>query len=230
MAPSFQRARSPEHKQQRREAILRAARSLAEKRGVRAVGLSDVARDVGLAKSNVLRYFETREEIFLHLTVAAWREWADELARQLAKGADAPAVAAILARTLEERPLFCDLLAHTPSNLEHNVSLAAVRSYKRAVLPIVDEVAGLCAETLPELEGDGFEPVAMVTTLAPQLWQIANPPAVLAELYTTDPEFAGACPPFEPTLRAMTARFLAGYSSPGEGPELGRQHGSASAR
>ena len=63
----FVRARRPEHKQQRREAILAAARALALERGVRAVTLGDLADSVGLAKSNVVRYFGTREEIFVDL-------------------------------------------------------------------------------------------------------------------------------------------------------------------
>ncbi|HEU4330550.1 MAG TPA: helix-turn-helix domain-containing protein, partial [Lapillicoccus sp.] len=67
MTNEFMRARRPEHKQQRREAILDAARDLALRRGVRAITLGDLAEAVGLAKSNVVRYFGTREEIFVEL-------------------------------------------------------------------------------------------------------------------------------------------------------------------
>jgi len=42
-APPFVRARRPEHKQQRREAILEAARDLALRRGVRTITLGDLA-------------------------------------------------------------------------------------------------------------------------------------------------------------------------------------------
>ncbi|MDX6524592.1 MAG: hypothetical protein QOI43_103, partial [Gaiellales bacterium] len=62
--PAYQRARSAEHKEERREAILAAARELAAERSVREVSLGDIARRVGLAKSNVLRYYETREEVY----------------------------------------------------------------------------------------------------------------------------------------------------------------------
>lgn len=44
----------------------------------------------------------------------------------------------MLAQTLVQRPLFCDLLAHILLKLERNVSLNAVRAFKiRAIDDIV---------------------------------------------------------------------------------------------
>lgn len=68
-SPSFRRARSPEHKAQRQQQILDAARRLGLAKGVRHVSLGDLGGAVGLTKSNVLRYFETRETIYLQLSV-----------------------------------------------------------------------------------------------------------------------------------------------------------------
>ena len=65
---AFLRARSPEAKAAREQAILEAARALGRERGTRAVTLTDIADAVGMHKSAMLRYFETREEIFLRLT------------------------------------------------------------------------------------------------------------------------------------------------------------------
>src|ERR1700733_15534076 len=72
---TYQRARRPEQKTERRDAILAAAHELALRDGVRAVSLADIAARVGIHKSALLRYFETREQIFLELTARAWREW-----------------------------------------------------------------------------------------------------------------------------------------------------------
>src|ERR1700749_3228014 len=80
---SCQRARRPEQKEQRREAILAAAADLARRDGVRAVSLSEIARAVGIHKSALLRYFETREQIFLELTAREWREWEAEVTAEL---------------------------------------------------------------------------------------------------------------------------------------------------
>ena len=58
---AFQRARSTEAKRQREEAILAAATRLGAERGIRQVTLTDIADAVGMHKSAMLRYFETRE-------------------------------------------------------------------------------------------------------------------------------------------------------------------------
>src|ERR1700721_2116245 len=174
-AETYQRARRPEQKLERRDAILGAARELALRDGVRTVSLGDIAARVGIHKSALLRYFETREQIFLELTAEAWRDWTTALHAGLdaatpeagapaaqapaaqaraaqARAAQAPAsqargsaalVADVFARSFGDRPLLCDLIAHTPLNLERNVSPEAVRRYKVTSLASVDEAAAI---------------------------------------------------------------------------------------
>ena len=146
VASSFQRARRPEHKHQRRVAILEAARQLACERGVQAVTLGDIAARASMAKSNVLRYFETREEVYLQLTLAAFAEWNSLVAEQLASAAMTPVqVADVLADTLAARPLLCDLFARVSSTLEHNVSPQLVREFKLKMLEHTEQLAELIA-------------------------------------------------------------------------------------
>ena len=57
----------------------------------------------------------------------------------------------MVARSFGDRPLFCDLLAHTPLNLERNVSPEAVRGYKLISLGAVGEAAGVVSRALPDL-------------------------------------------------------------------------------
>ena len=47
------------------------------------MSLADIADLVGIHKSALLRYFETREQIFLELTAQAWRDWARALHAEL---------------------------------------------------------------------------------------------------------------------------------------------------
>ncbi|MFF1593383.1 TetR/AcrR family transcriptional regulator, partial [Streptomyces sp. NPDC058286] len=88
--PAFQRARSAEAKQAREGAILDAARTLGRGRGIRDVTLTDIATEVGMHKSALLRYFETREQIFLELTAEGWREWSASLRANLAAKTTGP--------------------------------------------------------------------------------------------------------------------------------------------
>lgn len=224
MEPAFLRARRPEHKQQRRETILAAARSLGERHRVRNVSLGDIAAEVGLAKSNVLRYFETREEVYLYLTAEGWREWVQAVHAGLDEGPATPAeVAECLARTLSERPLFCDLLGQAPANLEHNVSPEGVREFKLVALECVDDLARLIAAVLPGCGiTAGREIVAGVALLGAGLWPIANPPAALAVLYKTDPALAAACVEFVPTLQRLVRVVTEGICGPGRPKTKGR--------
>src|ERR1700689_5058312 len=79
----FQRARSTAAKRQREDAILDAARTLGVERGIRQITLTEIADAVGMHKSALLRYFETREQIFLRLTADGWREWSAAVRAEL---------------------------------------------------------------------------------------------------------------------------------------------------
>jgi AcrR family transcriptional regulator len=229
MTETYQRARRPEQKLERRDAILAAAGELALRDGVRAVSLADIAARVGIHKSALLRYFETREQIFLELTAQQWQEWTAGLHTALdpavpgnaagdsagpgpAVGADAATlVASVFAESFGSRPLLCDLIAHTPLNLERNVSAEAVRRYKLTSLGAVHEAAALVQRVLPALSlAECGEFVAALASLAGALWQIANPVPVLIELYASDPALAGACVELTPRLRRAGEILLAG--------------------
>src|SRR5580700_2550058 len=158
--PDFQRARSAEAKQLRESAILEAARSLGAERGIRQVTLTDIAEAVRMHKSALLRYFETREEIFLRLTAEAWQEWSGALRAELGMLANPTpvAVATVFAGTLSARGAFCDLLAQAPLNLERNVSVEAVRAFKLVTHTELDAIVIVVRRLLPPLsESDGVD-------------------------------------------------------------------------
>jgi AcrR family transcriptional regulator len=215
---TFQRARSPEHKAQRREAILAAAARLARRDGVRGITLGDIATEVGIHKSALLRYFETREQIFLELTARSWREWAGATAEAL--GAIAPgegeAVAAVLADGFVSRPLLCDLIPHTALTLERHVSLEAVRAYKHTSLGAVGAVAEAASPALPSLGvGRCRELISTVALLAGGMYQISTPPPPLAELYATEPELGHALLDLRGRLERSALITIRGLESAG---------------
>jgi hypothetical protein len=120
-------------------------------------------------------------------------------------------VAGVFAASFGRRPLLCDLIAHTPLNLERNVSAEAVRRYKLTSLGAVHEAAALVQRVLPALTlAECGEFVAALASLAGALWQIANPVPVLIELYASDPALAGACVDLTPRLRRAGEILLAG--------------------
>ena len=216
--PEVQRARSAEAKLQREQAILDAAARLGTERGIRTVTLTDIAQAVGLHKSAMLRYFETREQIFLKLTAAGWQEWSAALRQELGRlppGAQPETVAKAFADTLVARPMFCDLLAQAPLNLERNVSLDSVRSFKLVTL---EEVAAISAELqrlLGPTELQAVDVIATATSLAGALWQMATPGPGIQELYRSDPRLAHAVVEVSPRLIRILTALLTSLSGAG---------------
>ncbi|WP_261567341.1 TetR family transcriptional regulator [Frankia gtarii] len=226
----FQRARSPEAKRVREAAILDAARRLGRQHGIRQVTLTDIAAAVGMHKSAMLRYFETREEIFLRITAESWREWVPVLCEKLraieqsdadaALDAAPDAVAAVFASTLAAREVFCDLLAQAPMNLERNVSVDKVREFKFATRGALAEIVPAVRGALPGLsEGSVVDLVAAATALAGTFWQIATPSPEIAALYRSDPRLAHAILDVEPRLARILGAMLRGMQAPGVGAQ-----------
>ncbi|MEU1377382.1 TetR family transcriptional regulator [Streptomyces triculaminicus] len=224
------RARSPEAKRAREATILDAAAHLATTNGIRSVTLTDIAAAVGMHKSAMLRYFETREEIFLRLAATGWVEWSRAVREQLTSlgtgdedSADAVngagqeprpnEVAGLLAESLVARPLFCDLLAHTPMNLERNVSLESVRSFKVTALAEVAAVSEALRQVAALSPAQAGNVVATATAMAGALWQMAAPGTELRRLYESDPDLAHAVVDVVPRLTDILSAMLRGYSA-----------------
>jgi AcrR family transcriptional regulator len=207
----FLRARRPEQKQQRYAAILDAARELALRDGVGAVSLAGIAAEVGMHKSALLKYFETREEIFLRLAEVEWQEWAAGVVVGLSTaGPDAGEVAEVLARSTADRPLFCQLLLHSPLTLERNVSLGVVRAFKQVVNGSLHEVLPALQRALPELDADAcFDLFAMSGIMAAGLWQAAHPSPQAAAVHAEDPRGASYAD-FGATLARFVRTYLTG--------------------
>jgi AcrR family transcriptional regulator len=207
----FLRARRPEQKQQRYAAILDAARELALRDGVGSISLADIAAEVGMHKSALLKYFETREEIFLRLAETEFGEWAaGALAALSTAGPEPREVADVLANSVADRPLFCQLLLYTPLTLERNVSLDAVRTYKLAIKATMQEVLPALQRALPALDADAcFELFMMAGVVAAGLWQAAHPSPQVVALHAEDPE-AASYPDFRASLVRFVRTYLAG--------------------
>jgi AcrR family transcriptional regulator len=213
----FQRARSPQQKAVRHAAILDAAARLAAAKGVRAVSLGDIATEVGLTKSNVLRYFETREDIYLQLTAAGYRDWADRVTLGLdgIRAVGPVEVGTVLAEGLAADPLFCDLVSEGAGALEHNVSPDAVRSFKRTLFEAVDDLTDVVATRSEHLTLEQAGEVLTATIiLTAGLWPWCNPPPVLAELYRTDPDVVRTRMEFVPRLRRLIEVVVRGLIPP----------------
>src|SRR5918999_3647019 len=112
MATTFQRARSDEQRALRSQAILDTAAAMLQEMPVADVSLNELSRRVGLAKSNVLRYFDSRDAVLLGLLARSVRDWLAHLEAELGSAIPRRAgvnrrseqLARAIATSLAERP------------------------------------------------------------------------------------------------------------------------------
>jgi AcrR family transcriptional regulator len=211
----FQRARSAEAKQERETAILAAAARLGAERGIRQITLTDLAAAVDMHKSALLRYFETREQIFLRLTATDWQEWSAALldrTRDLSPRRRTTDIPEAFAETLTARPLFCDLLAQAPLNLERNVSPEQVRAFKLVTHAQVEAIVAELRRLRPELRDiEAVDVIATATSMAGALWQMATPAPEVRELYRSDPKLSLAVFDVTERLTRILTALIDGY-------------------
>lgn len=121
----------------------------------------------------------------------------------------------MITKTLTDRPLFCDLLAHTPLNLERHVSLEAVRRCKLTTLDRVDVIADLLDRALPGLGPDGgHKAVGAINAFAAAFWQISHLGEVLAHLYAETPEIGHSVLDFAGQAEEFLTAVLKGLLTP----------------
>ncbi|WP_216899988.1 TetR/AcrR family transcriptional regulator [Nocardia alni] len=197
----FIRARSPENREVRRQSILDAAERLLGRTQIADVTLRDIGGEAGIATSNVLRYFENREAVFLELFNRVYGAWLDTLSGELTpvtlESAPDPATPArafadAYAASLAARPVLCELASVLASVLERTVSVETVRGFKRRALADNDRLAAIIHTCLPALPHSAAKELASATImLLAGLWPLAHPgPTVVAAI--EDPDLLAA--------------------------------------
>ena len=182
----------------RRRAILDTAAAMLAEMPVADVTLNELSRRVGLAKSNVLRYFESREAVLLDLLGSQWQEWL-------------AALAGALAASLNSRPVLCDLVSAQAAVLERNVSPQVAAAHKRATIAGLTDLGELLRGHLGELsepDATRLAAAALVTTGA--LWPQCQPSPAMRAAYEADPALAALRLDFAPALREFLEVFISG--------------------
>jgi len=157
----FQRARQPDQKEKRRAHVVATARAMLGEGGdLDALTLNELARRTGMAKSNIYRYFETREAVLLSVMWEEWVAWYEHLSssyRRPANGRSAfDSLVRHLARTLAARPLLCALLTALPAVLERNLSEETIRFVKTKSLESFREIGRFLESKVPDLSAQQY--------------------------------------------------------------------------
>ncbi|HMF40708.1 MAG TPA: TetR family transcriptional regulator [Polyangia bacterium] len=210
-APAFQRARKPDERAHRQRAILEAAAALFDAEGLPGVTLNAVARRAGIAKSNLYRYFESREAMLLALLNedqdAAVALVEEKLAR-LRGPIDARAVARVFAQVAVASPRFCVLQTALSGVLEQNLSEEAIAQYKRGVLRLGLRIGNALRAALPSLPARATGPfMRYLHAVIAGLYPVANPAPAAARVLR-DAQFAALRFDFAEDMEIMLAAVL----------------------
>ncbi|RZQ62481.1 TetR/AcrR family transcriptional regulator [Amycolatopsis suaedae] len=214
---TFKRAHSEEQRSERRRVILDTAAAMLTEMPVAQLSLNALSRRVCLAKSNVLRYFESREAVLLELLDVHLGKWLAEVDADLTVDEDAGVrerairLVGVLATTLSRHPVLCDLMAAQASVLERNVSPEAVLRHKRSTLKRVEVLRDLVVRAVPELGNEGAERFALAAALTVSaLWPHSQPSPALLAAYAAEPGLARMRIEFVPAVRELLETLLAG--------------------
>lgn len=220
--PPFARARTEEQRAERRESILTTASELLVEYRVADLSLNELSRRVGLAKSNVLRYFESREAILLELFDREYRSWLDALESELttrqgsvspATGSDQAAemVASAIAATVAVRPVFCDLCASAAGVLERNISAEVAADYKKSAVAGAYRLADIVRPFLGDLTmAQGSVLVGTVNLVVGGVWSNSQPSPGMALAYEQHAELWAMRLDLETAVREILATLMVG--------------------
>jgi AcrR family transcriptional regulator len=210
-----QRARSEDDKARRSEDLLEAAEALAlELGGVRFVTLAPVTERAGLHRTGVRRYYASKEELLLELAERGWGQWRDAIVAEVGdrEGLAPREVAAVLARTIADLPVFCDLLTHVPLSLEGDVDIERARRYKTTSFAAHDDLVAALAGAGSMATGQVEALVAATLAFAAGFWQVSHPTPTLAALYAQVPRWGHVALDFAPRLRMLLEATAVGLA------------------
>ena len=212
---TFQRARTDSQREERRRAILATLAGMLGEMPVADVSLNELSRRVGLAKSNVLRYVESREAALLDLLHSELGKWlaavgaAPPSAGSVRQRTDA--VAALFAAELAARPVLCDLLGAQFGVLERNVSVELAGRHKRRLLDASCRLVAVLRVHVPELhEEDEVKVAGALLLVAGTVWNAAQPSEAMLAAYAADPDLASLRLDVTATMTELLAVIISG--------------------
>lgn len=160
-----QRARTAEQKAQRRNAVLEAAEKFFLEVGYEAFSMSNLAKNIGIAKGTLYLYFETREDIFLTLYEQSLVRWSDIFIDELGETITSQVYARKLFEAAAADGTFLPLQIRLEHLIEHNVAVSRLIQSKQIFIGRVDKIAKVTASALGLSEAQATEVVKTMGVL-----------------------------------------------------------------
>ena len=130
---NWQRARTADKKEERKNSICKAALKLFKKNSFESVSFNNIAKEAGFAKSNLYRYFNSKEEIFLNIYSDLLSKWSDSCLskiKKLKRNCSAKTFAKAWVESIVNEKNFLDLNTMLFVSLERNSSYEQLKDFK----------------------------------------------------------------------------------------------------
>lgn len=213
MDMNWQRARTDEKKNERKEAIYQAAFTLFKNNGYDKVSFNAIAVEAGFTKSNMYRYFSSKDEIFLNVFADLFKLWVDDFSTQLQaleQEVEPEAFAYIWLNSMLSQPKLLDLMPILFTSLERNSSFEQLLEFKRLSMNLLYRLTVDISRIYPDIEGEkAFKLLNLSYAATTNSWTANTQSEALTKLYQLD-EFHALKPDFEKDLTSSIAIIIQG--------------------
>ena len=202
----MKRARAPEQKAARRDALLAAAAHCFMTNGHRLPSAAEVAQAAGVAKGTVYLYFKTKESIFLALLGHKFHTLLERVTA-LDGGNDlAGQLSDRLIAFVEAEPSFLPLSALLQSVLEQNLDVETLMAFKRDLAQALVMAGDALERTFNLPTGMGNRALLHSHASMVGIWQLVQWPKAL-EGERSNPDFLPLRRDFDEELRWALERI-----------------------
>lgn len=197
---NWKRARTDERKNERKEAIYEAAYTLFKTKGYDKVSFNGIASEAGFTKSNMYRYFSSKEEIFLNVFASLFEQWFDNYCARLQKCKENESVdnfTKAWVSSFSEHPKLMDLMPILFSSLEKNSSYEQLQAFKRLSKNLLYRITLEIGRIYPSVQGEkAFRFLNLGYAATVNSWTANTQSEALKKLYQEE-EFRDLKPNFE---------------------------------
>lgn len=177
-----QRARTESDKALREQQILDAAEELFLADRFHGLTLADVARETGLTKAALYRYFRSKELLFIAVYRRAMSGWVEDVEAIGPAGFPDQFVDRILAH-----PVFCGLTAILHIALETGLSEQEAREFKLFLLAQTQRISAVIAEATNRNEAACLQYLMQCQQALIGCWHMSHPPAPARKAMQIEP-------------------------------------------
>lgn len=172
---NWKRARSTKQKEERISEILDASAALFHTKSYDEVSMIMIANKSGFTRSNLYRYFKTKEEIFLELYINDVVLWKESLIVNLVGNESKEEFVDIWIKVLTEQDRLLELMPLLALSLEKNSSEEVYKRIKRKLYLEVVEIRDAVGKIFPKLDASSlFQFLIMQQALVAGLWPMCQ--------------------------------------------------------